>query len=262
MVTKSIKGVVFPNQPGEFVADEFIKKYEETFLKAGNRSGFKTKKTFSPSTLGYGHGTCPRYWYIAFTGAEFIEDNDSRGLANMAYGSERHEVIQTNLEKMGVLKHKELEVTMTDPPVRGFIDAIVEWQGKDLPVEIKTANNNSFTFRSTTRKPGDSHYVQFLIYLRALKSEEGFLMYENKDTQEILILPVVRNKKTMQHAEYLIDWMKETYKAFEKKQLPENPFKRKNARVCKGCPVRETCYDADKFGDGVIALPVLEVPKP
>ena len=24
------------------------------------------KKTFAPSTIAYGHGECPRYWYLAF----------------------------------------------------------------------------------------------------------------------------------------------------------------------------------------------------
>ena len=35
------------------------------------------KKTFAPSTVAYGHGECPRYWYIAFDGAEFSDNADA-----------------------------------------------------------------------------------------------------------------------------------------------------------------------------------------
>ena len=28
------------------------------------------KKTFAPSTIAYGHGECPRYWYLAFDGQD------------------------------------------------------------------------------------------------------------------------------------------------------------------------------------------------
>ena len=35
------------------------------------------KKTFAPSTIAYGHGECPRYWYLAF-------DRESGSLAVLA----------------------------------------------------------------------------------------------------------------------------------------------------------------------------------
>lgn len=257
---KSIVGMMQRQGSGEFDPQEFVKAYEKSYVDAGNRSGFKKKKSFSPSTLGYGHGTCPRYWYIAFEGAHFDDTFDSKSLANMDNGSYSHERIQSNLETMGVLKHKELEVTNENPPIRGFIDAIIDWKEMELPVEVKTANSMSFQFRTNTGKPSDSHFVQFLIYLKLTKSREGFLLYENKDTQEILIIPITVSERNKEIVNYLFDWMTATYGAWRGDLLPERPWTRKNAKICQGCPVREACFN--EFGEGEIDLPVLEVPKP
>jgi hypothetical protein len=35
---------------------------------ASNEPKYMKKKTFSPSTIVFGHGKCPRYWYLAFEG--------------------------------------------------------------------------------------------------------------------------------------------------------------------------------------------------
>jgi hypothetical protein len=45
------------------------KKYRlalgKAYLAGKNGIQFTTKKTFSPSTVGYGYGKCPRYWNLA-----------------------------------------------------------------------------------------------------------------------------------------------------------------------------------------------------
>jgi CRISPR/Cas system-associated exonuclease Cas4 (RecB family) len=257
---KSRVGMMQRTGPEGLDANEFIKEYERSYVEKGARSGYKKKRSFSPSTLGYGHGTCPRYWYIAFTGANFEDSPDSKSLGNMDNGTYSHERIQQNFENMGILKHKELEITNTDPPIRGFVDAIVDWKDADVPVEVKTANSNSFIFRQTTGKPSGSHFVQFLIYLKLTKSPGGFLFYENKDTQEICVIPITVSEQNKKHVEYLFDWRRQTYKAFEDETLPEKPWTRKNAKICQGCPVRKDCFE--KFDEGVVNLPVLGVPKP
>jgi len=263
-INRTIKGNLRPQSSGNFNPNEFIENYEAVYLKDSNRSGFKIKKTFAPSKLGWdkGEGVCPRYWYIAFSGANFVEEIDSRSQANMDNGTYSHERIQKNIEKMGILLEKELEIVSEDPPIRGFVDVVVDWNGQRVPGEIKTANDSSFTFRVTTGKPSGSHYVQFIIYLKALKAKEGFLLYENKDTQELAIIRVTANEKTVKDANDLFDWMRMVRKAWEDGELPEKPWTRKNPAICKKCPVREDCYDPEKFGDGVINIPILEVPKP
>ena len=59
------------------------------------------KKTFSPSTIGYGHGNCPRYWFIAFSGEEFDEKFDATAIANMLNGTYAHERLQKIIAESG-----------------------------------------------------------------------------------------------------------------------------------------------------------------
>jgi len=262
MATKSIVSLLLPQDTSGFDPAEFIKQYEGTYKTTSNRSGFKTKKTFAPSKLGYdkGEGICPRYWYIAFSGAEFLEEIDSASQARMDNGTYSHERIQTNIEKMGILREKEQEILNQDPPIRGFIDIVIDWKGKLIPGEIKTANADNFTFRVASGKPTGSHYVQFIIYLKVLDADEGFLLYENKDTQELAIIKVAMTPKNQAAVEYLFNWMRMVHKSWEEGQLPTRPWTRKNAAICNRCPVRKDCFE--KFGDGVVTLPKLEVPKP
>lgn len=258
---RSIVTQMFSQASDTFDPEEFIKLYEEVYLSSSNRSGYKKKKSFSPSQLGYGHGTCPRYWYIAMSGADFVDEVDSRSLANMDNGTYAHERVQSTIEKMGILREKELEITNQDPPIRGFVDVVIDWKGKLIPGEFKTTNDMGFTWRKTTGKPPITHYIQFIIYLKVLEADEGFLLYENKDTQEMAIIRVAMNEKNQKYVDYLFDWMRTTYAAYEDDTIPKNPFGRKNAKVCNGCPVKKDCFDREKFDEGEVDLPVLRVPK-
>jgi hypothetical protein len=38
---------------------------------------FAQKKSFAPSTIAFSHGECPRYWYLAFEGANFVDNADA-----------------------------------------------------------------------------------------------------------------------------------------------------------------------------------------
>jgi CRISPR/Cas system-associated exonuclease Cas4 (RecB family) len=261
---RTVKANMLPDHSEGFSPTEFIDRYEQVYKSGSNRSGFKTKKSFAPSKLGYdkGEGVCPRYWYIAFSGANFVEEIDSRSQANMDNGSYAHERIQKNMQAMGIVKAIEKEINSVDPPIRGFIDVIIDWNGQEIPGEIKTANADNFTFRVASGKPTGSHYVQFIIYMKVLRAKEGFLLYENKDTQELAILRVHATPKVVADAEFLFEWMKRVRKSFEDKELPVRPWTRANAAICKKCPVREDCFDEEKFGVGTVSLPVLEVPKP
>ena len=56
--------------PAQLDAKELVKIIEAGYL-VGREPKHTQKKTFGPSTIAYGHGECPRYWYLAFEGAVF-----------------------------------------------------------------------------------------------------------------------------------------------------------------------------------------------
>ena len=221
------------------------------------------KKTFAPSTIAYGHGECPRYWYLAFSGAMFEESNTAYGVANMTSGTMSHDRIQQALMDSGIAKiykddnnqdTTEFKVTYSDPPIFGWGDAMLNWEQKEIVAEIKTMPNDPFEYFKNSGKPKKGHLIQLLIYMKILDKANGMLIYENKNNHELIVFPVSVNDTYRQWIDYLFGWMREVRKAWVDKTLPKKNY-RSNAKVCKTCPVKNTCLEA---GDGIIKIASLE----
>lgn len=235
---------------------------EQAYLDSRREPSDRAKVSFAPSGVGYKAGTCPRQWFYAFTGGVVREDDtDAMGVANMAYGTEAHERIQGLFEKSGILVEKERELrlpaTDTQPPIGGYVDLIVDWQGEEVVGEIKTTMQESFVSKQAKGRGAGYHIIQLLIYMKALGKEKGFLLYENKNLQQMLIVPVTMNVENKKLADDTWDWMIKTYKNWQNGTLPKRPF-RTNSVVCKACPFKKHCWEGE---EGVVSLPVLEVPK-
>ena len=215
---------------------------------------FQQKKSFAPSTIAYSHGECPRYWYLAFEGATFEDNADAYGGANMTSGTKSHERIQQAMEDAGILKDSEFKVTWEDPPIFGFGDVILEWGGEDLLGEIKTMPMEGFEYRKAAGKPKLGHLVQLLIYMRILNKTKAVLIYENKNTHDLLVLPVEINDYYVRWVNQAFDWMKTVRKAWEDKTLPEKNY-RSTSKICKTCPIRSVC---DEAGKGELKIKSLE----
>jgi len=75
MAREIVKNLKFKKHTGKFFDPElFAQLLDESYRNTKRADGEMTKKSFSPSSLGYGHGKCPRYWYMAFSGAVFVDD--------------------------------------------------------------------------------------------------------------------------------------------------------------------------------------------
>lgn len=252
-----IKNLKFKKVDG-FDATEFAKILEQAYSDTA-RDGKGTKKTtFSPSTVGFGHGTCPRYWFIAFNGADFDETKDAAAIANMLNGTYSHERIQKLLEGNPVLVEIEREMKYDDPPIRGFADLIVDWDGKEVIGEIKTIKDENFAIKQASNKPTGSHLVQVLIYMKINDSDTGFVMYENKNTQEICVIPISMNESNEEFIDSVFDWMRSVYSLYKEGSLPARGYT-KSSYQCKFCPVKKTCWK--EMEDGEDLLGNLAVPK-
>jgi CRISPR/Cas system-associated exonuclease Cas4 (RecB family) len=234
---------------------ELGKLLDAAYLEGKNTNKFMKKTTFSPSTVGYGHGTCPRYWFIAFNGTEFYDQFDAIAVANMSNGTAAHERLQKIFELTGKLKVTEQEIKKSYPPIRGYADVILDWDGKEIVGEIKTTNDQSFLVKEHSMKVSPNHLLQILIYMDVMDTDEGFILYENKNTQEILIIPVKMTDENREYLDSVYDWMKTVYKAWGQKDLPKKPF-RKNNKICTNCPVNKTCFEME---EGETLIPVLKV---
>lgn len=228
---------------------------EKTYLEDSNKSGFKTKKSFAPSGLGYGSGRCPRYWFMAFSGVEFNDTADALAMANMSNGTFSHDRIQQLFEKSGVLKEAERRVSNENPPILGFADLIVEFDGAEAVGEFKTIKTEGYEGIKNTLRGLPYHMVQILIYMHVLDLPDGFLIYENKNTNEFLVIPIEMNERNREYVNYIFQWMTETYGAFEAGTMPTRPFN-KSSKECKYCPIKEACWSEDR---GEVILKPLEV---
>jgi len=215
---------------------------------------FTQKKTFAPSTIAFSHGECPRYWYLAFTGAMFKDNADAYGGANMTAGTKSHERIQEAMKNAGILKDAEFKVVYDSPPIFGYGDVILDWAGEDLLGEIKTMPNEGFEYRKMAQKPKTGHLIQLLIYMKILQRDRAILIYENKNNHELLIFPVELNNYYKEWVENAFEWMRVVRKAWEDKTLPTKNY-RSNSKICKTCPIRDTC---DVAGLGEIKIKSLE----
>jgi len=203
------------------------------------------KKTFAPSTIAYGHGECPRYWYLAFDGQTFEDNADAYGAANMTAGTKSHERIQSAMGNVpDFLIDSEFKITYSDPPIFGYGDVMLNWQGEPLLGEIKTMMNEGFEYRKAHMKPKTGHLIQLLIYMKILKKAKAVLIYENKNNHELLLLPVEVNDHYRRWVDQAFDWMRTVRKAWVDRTLPKKNY-RSNSKICKNCPIQKACASAE-----------------
>jgi hypothetical protein len=252
MATNFLKQALNKQPEGAIDTKAFIAKIEEGYT-AANGYNFKTKKTFSPSALVYGNGACARYWFLAFSGTEFLDDNDAYAIANMSSGTMSHERIQKAIEDAGIMVEKEKRIVAQDPPIFGFADAIVQWEEEQPVVEIKTMREESFAYRKHA-KPPSYHMMQLVIYMKVLGKKLGILLYENKNSHELHAITVEPTPELIAWADYAFDWMRTVRKQWESGDIPKKTY-RSNSKVCGGCPVRDACNKADK---GTVKIEPLE----
>lgn len=223
---------------------KFVKMLNSAYQQTNTNKEFKQKKSFAPSTIGYGHGTCARYWWIAFNGAEFTDNIPAANIASMKSGTAAHERIEKLVESTGLLKENEREIKNIDPPIRGFADLILEVDGEEIIGEIKTIKDQYFIQRKGEGSPSPSHLLQLLVYMKIEGAEEGFILYENKNDNELLCIPIEMSEKNKNHIEYVFNWMKEVRQAYTDNIPPKRGYT-KSTWTCKGCPVLDACNERE-----------------
>lgn len=251
MAKNLLKSVIksYNRTPGRINTRELVEKIESGYL-VDNKDGFKTKKTFSPSSLVFGHGECARYWYIAFHGADFADEVTPQQVANMRNGTLGHERIQKAITDAGIMITNEKKMINADPPIFGYRDAEIDWKGSSIPVEIKTTSERAFEMRKSMGTPAPYHVAQLLIYMHIEQHEMGIILYENKNTHELLAMPVEMNDTYRDWLNEAFEWMRTVKKASDANTLPIVKY-RSNSKICKSCPVREACKE---MKDGTVDI--------
>lgn len=230
---------------------------------ANQEPKYTKKKTFAPSTLIFGHGECPRYWYFAFEGNIFENNNDAYSVANMSSGTMSHDRIQKAMLDSGIAvtyldddnnPTTEFKVTNDDPPIFGWGDAMLNVENEEVIGEIKTMKAESFEHYKIKGEPADYHVKQLIIYMKILKKSKGVLIYENKNNHDLLAFPIEVTPKYKEWIDNTFEWMRVVYKSWKDKELPQKNY-RANSKICKNCPVKAVCATAEP---GVVKIKSLE----
>jgi hypothetical protein len=109
--------------------------------------------------------------------------------------------------------------------------------------EIKTAKQEVWDARQSEMKPTANHLLQLLTYMKLKNAKEGFFLYENKNTQEILVIPVSMNERNTKIIEDTFLWMCEVWDNFKDGDLPMKPAGASKSKMpCTYCPVKKECY--------------------
>ena len=255
------KGVNF--RTSSFNVDALNKMIESGYMTHVRAPEVIKKTTFAPSSVGYdGNSRCPRYWYMAFEGKYTAKENtDAMGMATMLNGRDAGERIANIIGDAGALVATEVEVKIEDPPIRGYIDALVRIDDEIVVGEIKTTRQEIFVLRQNTMKPLPYHLYQLLIYMKATNKTKGFLFYENRNDLSYLIIPVEWNDRYEKILEDAFDWLREVRANWEAEgdTLPKRPFTQKS-KQCKICPLFDECWN--NLGEGTVEIKPMAVAKP
>jgi CRISPR/Cas system-associated exonuclease Cas4 (RecB family) len=85
-------------------------------------------------------------------------------------------------KEMGILVDVDVDAEDEQLEIKGAADALVEIAGHERVVEIKSINKKGF---SSLRKPKRPHLFQLNAYMYCLGINQGIVVYENKDSQEL-----------------------------------------------------------------------------
>lgn len=164
---------------------------------------------------------------------------DAKFLRICDNGDGAHERLQQYLLLAGVLaKDKPLEREVSGKGLSGRLDAVAHISEEEHIVEIKSVSSKYF------RIPAPWHYLydlQIQAYMMLTNIPRGILLYENKNTQELLEKRVTYSPEIVNDIMIKVDAITE---CVEKKTLPM-----RNQIDCLFCEHKNLCYSNKTFTD-------------
>lgn len=212
--------------------DELIEKIDDS-LGLRNQKQLKKVVGFHPSYTNQ----CERYWYYLFNGIEYTPSFSPQTYRIFDNGHGVHERLYSYFREMGILLEEELPVTYDDPPITGTADGVIDFYGRKL-IELKSISNEGFEYRRIYKKPKDDHVRQAQIYMKCLDLDQAFVIYENKNNQQILPILIDRDDAFI---DKLFNKYKKFYKNFVEGTLPKHPYKM-TSKNCSSCDLYSHCW--------------------
>jgi len=210
-------------------------------LALRNKPSFKKVSGFHPSYTNQ----CSRYWWYLFDGVSVTPSFNPQTYRIFDNGHAVHDRLYSYLREMGILMAEEISVSYSSPPIEGTADGIINWYGEKL-IELKSISAEGFHYRQLHNKPKDEHYRQAQIYMECLNLDAGYVIYENKNNQQILPIYIEKDKDFI---EKLFKKYRKIHASYTSGEIPVQPYKITSAN-CGACDLKKHCWAEGKQGKG------------
>lgn len=198
-----------------------------------NEPVYKKVEYFRPSSTNQ----CARYWYYMFDGVTYTPTFSPQTYRIFDNGHAVHDRLYSYFREMGILVEEELPVSNDDPPIQGTADGIIDLDGHKL-IELKSISAEGFQYRQLSHKPSDDHIRQANLYMHCLNLDSGFVIYENKNNQQILPIYIERDDVFL---DKIFKKYRKIYQAVLDGKMPDRPYKR-TSKHCAKCDLAPQCW--------------------
>lgn len=179
---------------------------------------------------------CMRMAFYKLQGQPQKESRDPKSIRIADNGTYMHYRYIDFFQKMGILKEKEKLVFHKEKPFLGYIDAIVDLDGEDYVVELKSIAHSKF---AQLREAQLDHKYQLRTYMYLTGIKKGLLLYEDKDTQDLKEFEVTMEDSFIKEFEERLDTI---LNFFNKKELPERVCANRKDGENHWCPYVDVCF--------------------
>ena len=131
---------------------------------------------------------------------------------------------------------KQFEFLLT-----GYIDLILEKKNKQKAIiELKTHKDWLINGRNYLPREKIEHKGQVMLYMYATGIKEAYIVYENKNTNELKEFKIEYNQRVV---DSILDDFKEVWFYFKEQKIPEREDKYNETKYpCSYCPFKKICY--------------------
>ena len=150
-----------------------------------------TSGVFYPSMLG---NNCDRYLYFAYQGNLPTQTITAKTARIFDNGGHLEARMKRYFERMGIFIAAEQSVKLPNPNISGRYDFLLSHMkhGRIL-LELKSINDKGF--QALIEAPKPEHTIQLQIYLNLAGIDNGVVLYENKNDQELKAFKIVKDTK-------------------------------------------------------------------
>lgn len=244
-----------PDDPFTPLFDEYLIKRNSMDAKRAKvlvdlTPRYRPGKRLSPSVIG----GCERAAAFQFVGIRGAKKIDPRSELIFDNGDWMHRRFQAMFEDMEqVLGRDRIRVLGIEERVlypklyiTGYLDIAVKirigGKWKTIIIDFKTINSRGYALLENSHQPVESHVRQITTYAVARGKKFDFLcvMYENKDTNEVLPLMFKYDPIVWAQVE---GWCERVLSALENEKLPaKHPNCKHGNFDYEKCPHRDLCY--------------------